>query len=92
MEEKAVRVRIHGRVQGVSFRYYAYQQALRLGVKGWIRNKPDGSVAGFFQGTEEQVEGMVRWCSKGSPMAVVESIEEETVPLDETMNGFNVHV
>jgi len=92
MDEKAVQVRIRGRVQGVSYRYYAYQRALQLGVKGWIRNKMDGTVAGLFQGTEDQVDAMVRWCSKGSPMAEVVSVDEEPVPVDKKIDGFNVQM
>ncbi|HKI60293.1 MAG TPA: acylphosphatase, partial [Mariprofundaceae bacterium] len=41
---KAYRVRIEGRVQGVSFRYYTLQEANRLGIDGWVRNCEDGSV------------------------------------------------
>ncbi len=90
MELKAVILRITGRVQGVSYRYYAYQQALRLGVSGWVRNKMNGSVEALIQGTAEQVSAMVEWCHHGSPMAVVDRVEEEPVPVDPALDSFNV--
>ena len=92
MEEKAVKLRIFGRVQGVSYRYYAYQKALQLGVSGWVRNKLNGSVEALIQGSNEQVSAMARWCHRGSPMAVVESVEQEDIPVDESLDGFNVRM
>ena len=59
---KAVDVTVTGRVQGVSFRWYTEQQAARLGVAGWVRNEPDGSVAGHFEGEDDAVDALVEWC------------------------------
>jgi acylphosphatase len=71
---KAVTVRVTGRVQGVSFRWYALQQAQRLGVRGWVRNEPDGSVAGHFEGDDEAVDAMVEWCRSGPSYAAVRDV------------------
>ena len=71
---KAVTVRVTGRVQGVSFRWYAQQEARRCGVLGWVRNEPDGSVAGHFEGDEEAVDAMVEWCRRGPSYAVVRDV------------------
>jgi acylphosphatase len=90
MELRAVKLKITGRVQGVSYRYYAYQQALRLGVRGWVRNKLNGSVEALIQGTDEQVREMVGWCHQGSPMAAVERVEEEPVPVEPDLDSFDV--
>ena len=67
----AVSVRVTGRVQGVAFRWYAEQEAARLGVTGWIRNEPDGSVAGVFEGDADAVDALVAWCRQGPPSARV---------------------
>ena len=67
-------VRVTGRVQGVSFRWYAVQQAQRLGVTGWVRNEPDESVAGHFEGDDEAVDAMVAWCRNGPSYAVVRDV------------------
>lgn len=71
---KAVDVTVQGRVQGVSFRFYAERQAHRLGITGWVCNEPDGSVAGHFEGDDDAVGAMVEWCRQGPPMARVSNV------------------
>jgi acylphosphatase len=71
----AVEVRVTGRVQGVSFRWYAAREAGRLGVAGWVRNEPDGSVAAHVEGRDDAVEEMVAWCGHGPPAALVDDVE-----------------
>jgi len=71
---KAVDVLVSGRVQGVSFRAYARDQARSLGVRGWIRNEPDGSVAGHFEGDDGAVDALVAWCRTGPSYAEVERV------------------
>jgi len=72
---KAVDVRITGRVQGVSFRYYTREQARGLGVTGWVRNEPDGAVVGHFEGSPEAVDALVDWCRHGPAYAEVDDVE-----------------
>ena len=64
-----------GRVQGVSFRYYAEHQARRLGVAGWVRNEPDGSVAAHVEGEAQAVDAMVAWLRQGPPAARVDRVD-----------------
>ena len=71
---KAVTVTVTGRVQGVAFRWYAVQEAERLGVRGWVRNEPDESVAAHLEGDDEAVEAMVAWCRRGPSSAVVRDV------------------
>jgi acylphosphatase len=71
---KAVDVTVTGRVQGVSFRWYTEQQATRLGIAGWVRNEPDGSVAGHFEGEDDAVDALVEWCRSGPSMARVRNV------------------
>jgi len=71
---KAVDVTVTGRVQGVSFRAYAEDRARRLGVAGWVRNEPDGSVGGHFEGEAEAVDALVDWCRNGPRLARVERV------------------
>lgn len=70
----AVQVHVTGRVQGVSFRAYAEQEAARLGVAGWVRNEPDGSVVGHFEGEQAAVDALVDWCRSGPPLARVRDV------------------
>jgi acylphosphatase len=58
-------VRIHGRVQGVGFRYATLARARSLGLAGWVRNVNDGSVEAVFEGDDERVASMVEWCERG---------------------------
>lgn len=71
---KAVQARVSGRVQGVSFRWYTQEQARRLGVVGWVRNEPDGSVLLHAEGEDEAVDALVAWCHDGPGMARVSSV------------------
>ncbi len=71
---------VHGRVQGVWFRDSMRREADRLGVFGWVRNLPDGSVEAAFEGDEGAVERMVAWCDHGPPGARVLRVETRGEP------------
>ena len=71
---KAVQVRVTGRVQGVAFRWHAEQEARRLGVVGWVRNEPDGTVLLQAEGDEDAVRDLVAWCHHGPPSARVQDV------------------
>lgn len=73
--KKALHAIIEGRVQGVNFRMATYHAADKLGVSGWVRNKPDGSVEAFFEGDAESVDEIIKWCHKGPPMASVKNVK-----------------
>ena len=68
-------VYVSGLVQGVFFRWHTREEALRLGVKGWVRNLPDGRVEAVFEGEKEAVEQMLEFCRRGPPGAEVENVE-----------------
>jgi acylphosphatase len=72
--DKAVDVRISGRVQGVSFRYHTRERAEQLGVRGWVRNEPDGSVTGHFEGPADAVDALIAWSQDGPRHAYVEGV------------------
>ncbi|MCL6436511.1 MAG: acylphosphatase [Leptolyngbyaceae cyanobacterium HOT.MB2.61] len=65
---------ISGIVQGVGYRFTTQDVALQLGVRGWVRNLPDGSVEAVFEGPEESVKEMIRWCHQGPRGAVVHEV------------------
>lgn len=71
---KAIQARVTGRVQGVSFRWYAQEQARSLGVSGWVRNEPDGSVLLHAEGDDAAVDSLVEWCRRGPSMAKVGNV------------------
>ncbi len=73
--ERQVLARIHGRVQGVWFRAWTVQEAGRLGLDGWVRNRRDGSVEALFAGDAGPVEEMLRLCREGPSHAEVTAVE-----------------
>ena len=65
---------VHGRVQGVGFRYYALRVATGLGLGGWVANEPDGSVRCVAQGSRGDLEAFTRDLAAGPPGATVERL------------------
>jgi acylphosphatase len=72
---KALRLVIHGRVQGVFFRDSMCHEAQRLGVAGWVRNRGDGTVEAAVQGDPVAVDEIVRWAHRGPQHALVERVD-----------------
>lgn len=66
---------ISGRVQGVYFRAHTRDKAVSLGIRGWVRNLPDGRVEAVIEGSSEAVEKMLEWCRTGTPPARVDRLE-----------------
>lgn len=66
---------ITGLVQGVWYRESMREAAESLGVTGWVRNRPEGSVEAMIQGEERQVELLIEWCRQGPPLARVQSVD-----------------
>jgi acylphosphatase len=87
---KRVRVRIHGRVQGVFFRAEARSRAESLGIAGWVRNAPDGSVEALFEGEPDRVDSMVEWCRRGPSGAHVNGVEVFEEEAGQAERGFRV--
>ncbi len=69
-----IKVIVKGRVQGVFYRAHTQRQADRLGVKGYVKNLPDGSVEAVFKGDPQSVSQMVEWCRKGPAASNVEDV------------------
>jgi len=74
-QERRVRLLISGRVQGVCFRAYTRDEARRLGLKGWVRNLPEGRVEALAQGDPAKLRTFEAWCQQGPPHARVREVE-----------------
>jgi len=84
MPNRRVHLRIHGRVQGVFFRASTLDKAKALGLTGWVRNNPDGSVEVVAEGSGDELEEFVEWSHGGPRHAAVNKVEVEWEPyLDE---------
>ncbi len=70
-------VYISGKVQGVGYRLSTQSEAVKLGIKGWVRNVPNGSVEAIFEGGPTAIEQMIQWCYEGPPAAVVRDVQVE---------------
>jgi acylphosphatase len=71
---KTLRLRIIGQVQGVGYRIWATRTAASLGLRGWVRNRTDGSVEALVTGTPDAVDTMVAACGKGPLGAAVAKV------------------
>jgi acylphosphatase len=81
---------VQGRVQGVCFRAYACEQAQRLGLRGWVRNESEGSVAALAVGDEKALRVFVDWCRRGPPAARVARVDEEWLDAGEAPPWFEI--
>jgi acylphosphatase len=84
---KSVRVVIEGRVQGVGFRAWTEYEALSRGLRGWVRNRRDGTVEAVFAGDEGAVDAMVAACRQGPRAANVTDLSAEAIA-DDGKPGF----
>jgi acylphosphatase len=87
--DERIRVRAHGRVQGVFFRDSVRREAARRGVAGWARNCSDGSVEAVFEGPGDAVAAMVEFVRRGPGHAEVSSVETAS-EAPEGLSGFDV--
>jgi acylphosphatase len=82
---KVVRVVVTGKVQGVWFRAWTVEEAAKRRLRGWVRNRRDGSVEALFAGDPGKVDEMVKVCHEGPPLAQVATVNaqdasDETIP------------
>lgn len=87
---KTVRVRLTGRVQGVSFRAWTWREAKRLELEGWVRNEPDGTVTALLSGPVAAVDAMVRLLWSGPPAARITGVEIEDHDTEDALAAFEI--
>jgi acylphosphatase len=82
VDRERIRVRAHGRVQGVFFRDSVRREAARHGVAGWARNCADGTAEAVFEGPADEVAAMVEFVRRGPGHAEVDRVEESREPAE----------
>ncbi len=82
--------RVIGRVQGVGFRQFVYYQARRLGLTGWVRNEPDGSVYLVAEGPRALLEQLLDAVRRGPPAARVDNVQEQWLPAQGEFEAFEI--
>lgn len=90
IEKTCVRVLISGIVQGVGFRWRTKEEASRLGITGWIANRPDGEVEAVFQGTRGSIDEMLLWARQSPPGSKVSGIRLQWREVDAGLRKFQI--
>jgi len=85
-----VRLVIRGRVQGVSYRAHAAEQATELRLCGWVRNLSGGEVELVAEGPRQDLETLIAWCKKGPPSARVDSVDIEFSAANREFSDFRI--
>ena len=80
---------IEGRVQMVFFRYSTCQEAARLGVTGWVMNRPEGNVEVVAEGPKEAVDALIAWCRHGPSGARVTNVNVTEEPYKSEFDSFD---
>ncbi len=88
---RRIRFVVVGRVQGVAFRAYAQAEARRLGVMGFVQNRPDGAVEGEAEGRPDDVVAFLAWLRTGSPWSRVDNVEIDEMSVVGNDGTFDVH-
>ncbi len=92
MENKArAHAIISGRVQGVFFRMETKRAAIGLGVFGWVKNQPDGTVEAVFEGDRDRVDAIVDWCREGPPGSDVADVTVSWEDYTGDFKGFDIN-
>jgi acylphosphatase len=89
-DKTQIKVIVTGKVQGVFYRASTRDAADRLGIKGYVKNLPNGSVEAVFQGNRPAVTQMIDWCHKGSTAAKVEHVLTEQVKTPSNYRSFEI--
>lgn len=90
MDTRRVRIQIRGKVQGVFFRQSAVDEATRLGLRGWVRNRRDGQVEALCEGPSDAIEAFIAWCHRGPPAADVDAVDVEDLPERPPLERFHM--
>lgn len=80
---KRISIIVSGKVHGVFYRANTEKKAHEIGLTGFVRNEPDGTVYIEAQGTQEQIDALVAWCRRGPERARVDGLRTEEIPLKE---------
>ncbi|MDR1239573.1 MAG: acylphosphatase [Treponema sp.] len=87
----ALRALVQGRVQGVGFRYTCCHEARRLGLSGWVRNRADGTVEVWAEGSREKLDLLLHWLRQGPPGARIDQVQYDMRRPTGTCRGFTIN-
>lgn len=87
---QTLHARVEGRVQGVFFRDSTRREAQNLGLTGWVKNMPDGTVEIVLQGEKAKLQRMKEWLTEGSPHSIVTNVSYREITENMTYNDFKI--
>lgn len=90
MATQAKRIVVHGRVQGVGFRYFVQHVANRIGLTGNVRNCPDSTVEITVEGNPKKIIEFINEVEKGPSLARVQRVDVMDIPLEGTYGSFSI--
>ncbi len=88
--ERTIIFTVSGLVQGVGFRYFVYQKAASLGLKGYAKNLPDGSVEVVVNTDEKSKESLFNALKKGPSRSYVENVKQKYLDIKQDFKGFDI--
>ncbi|HEY3997304.1 MAG TPA: acylphosphatase [Candidatus Xenobia bacterium] len=90
MSDDRFHATVAGQVQGVGFRHFVWQRGQHLGLRGWVRNMPDGRVEAMVQGPRASLDIMEAYLRRGPASARVDHFEVEYLPADDVLGIFDI--
>lgn len=88
---RQVKIRVCGRVQGVGFRFFTYQQAIKLGLVGYVKNLDNGDVEILIQGDSISIAKLIQWFEQGGPVSArITAINVTELIPENQLNAFNI--
>jgi acylphosphatase len=90
MATQAKRIIVHGRVQGVGFRYFVQHMGTRLGLTGNVRNSPDSTVEIIVEGNPKKIVEFINEVEKGPSLARVQRVDVADIPVEGTYGSFSI--
>jgi len=86
---RKIKIKVYGLVQGVFFRYTTRKVARQLGLTGYVKNMPDGSVYIEAEGSEEALKELLKFTNKGPKQANIERVDYEYSDAEDNYKGFD---
>jgi len=87
---KKIRGIVHGFVQGVGFRFFVFQQGKTLNLRGWVRNRLDGTVEILAQGIEDDLSLLIEAVKRGPPGSLVSDVDTTWIEPSESLPSFTI--
>ena len=90
--QRRVHIVVSGRVQGVGYRASACDKAKSLGITGWVRNLPEGTVEILAEGDEPSIAAFINWCRNGPRWARIDDVQVSDEVSKEDSSGYSVFI